>query len=441
MHNGRTRYTQILLSLLLLITAAWSLSACGISPWGTPNDIQKTEQPAITSTAAPTAAASPTALPSATAAPSLTATQALTATPTRTIPLAKVHLLKGPDVLYTGSNSEMKIFWQWSSTADFRLDWGADRTYSDGSVQVTPFDSHNNLYAHTIQGLTPGTRYEYRVVLGGQFSAGSFWTAPEDSAQALKFISYGDTRAHPELHEAIAAQVVALYESDPAYQTFNLHTGDLVTNGTREKDWTEEFFSPSLTHIRAELANMAVLPVIGNHERSSELFSRYFPMPFVDDRYWSFDYGPAHFVLLDQYAPLPLKAGSPQYQWLEKDLAGSNKTWKIVVLHEPGWSAGGGHEPNAVVQNDLQPLFEKYGVAMVIAGHNHYYARAEVRGVQHVTIGTGGAPVYEPLDGQPNTITYWQGTGYAKFEIDGSRLSGWFIDNQNQVRDLFNMTK
>ena len=101
-----------------------------------------------------------------------------------------------------------------------------------------------------------------------------------------------------------------------------------------------------------------------------------------------------HVVMLDQYTTYT--AGSTQYNWLKTDLAASTKKWKVVVLHEPGWSAGGGHGNNTTVQNDLQPLFVQYGVAIVFGGHNHYYARASVSGVTHLTVGGGGAPLYSP---------------------------------------------
>ena len=78
---------------------------------------------------------------------------------------------------------------------------------------------------------------------------------------------------------------------------------------------------------------------------------------------------------------------------MRTDLAASAKPWKFIVLHEPGWSAGGGHGNNTTVQNDIQPLAVQYGVAIVFGGHNHYYARANVSGVTHLTMGGGGAPL------------------------------------------------
>ncbi|MBK9777870.1 MAG: hypothetical protein IPP62_16195 [bacterium] len=82
----------------------------------------------------------------------------------------------------------------------------------------------------------------------------------------------------------------------------------------------------------------------------------------------------------------------------------SNKPWRFVVLHEPGWSAGGGHPNNAAVQAYLQPLFVQYGVSIVFTGHNHYYARAVVDGVNHITTGGGGGPLHTPV---PGSRTSW----------------------------------
>jgi hypothetical protein len=353
--------------------------------------------------------------------------------------LNAVALTKGPDLIYTGSNSSMAIFWQASANSSFRVDWGTSDAYSASSPSISANDSANHLYAYTITGLTPGTKYFYRVVTGSQYSAGTFITAPDGSADGVNFVSYGDDRSNPKTHDAVAAQVVKLFQSDPSYQTFNLAVGDLVSNGDSDSTWTSEMFSPSMTHIRTELANIADLPVMGNHEGSGKLFARYFPMPFAASRYWSFDYGSMHVVMMDQYTSYG--AGSAEYNWVKSDLAATSKKWKVVVLHEPGWTASGGHTNNATVQNDYQPLFEQYGVALVLGGHNHYYSRAVVNGIPELTIGTGGAPLYAPASGQPDIVTTYKGNGYAKFAISGSTLTGWFVTSSGSVVDTFTVSR
>ena len=97
-------------------------------------------------------------------------------------------LTKGPDLIYSGNNTQMKIFWQWTANTTFRVDWGTSSAYGSSSPAISAYDATNHLYAYTITGLTPGTKYFYRVVVGSQYSAGTFLAAPADSATAVNFV-------------------------------------------------------------------------------------------------------------------------------------------------------------------------------------------------------------------------------------------------------------
>ena len=333
----------------------------------------------------------------------------------------------------------MKIFWQAGSAQAFRVDVGTNLSYTLASAVIHPADAEKFLYSAVFGNLSPGTRYFYRLVEGQAAAVGSFVTAPDDAATRLKFVSYGDTRFIPQAHNAVAGQVVELFTADPEYQTLNLMLGDLVDNGDDEGSWNAEFFHPGLENIRAQLANLAFMPARGNHEGSGILFARYFPLRYAaqGEYYLSFDYGPAHFTILDAYAHL--EPGSVQYEWLTRDLAATQKTWKFVALHQPGWSAS--ERSSAIVQNTLQPLLEQYGVAILFAGHDHLYSRAAVNGVQHLTIGTGGAPSSPVIPGRPFVVASYAGTGFGKFEIDGPRLTGWFVDSAGGTQDTFTITR
>ncbi len=398
---------------------------------------------------APTVTRTPT-LPPPTFTPTATAvvptnTSTPTRTPTALAPtptqsnLTRINLTKGPDLVYSGNNTAMKIFWQHTANTSFRVDWGTSTSYGSSSPTVNASDTTNQIYTYTISGLTPGTKYFYRVVTGSQFSDGSFLAAPGASATAVNFVSYGDTRSDPATHNTVAGRVDQLFQSDPSYQTLNLNVGDLVSDGTVDSYWTSEFFDPTYTNIRTQLANMSELVARGNHEGDGVLFSRYFPMPFVGNYYWSFDYGPMHVVMMDQY--ISYGSGSAEYNWIKNDLATTTKRWKVIVLHEPGWSANGGHTNNTTIQTVYEPLFEQYGVALVLAGHNHYYARAMVNGIPELTVGTGGAPLYTPASGQPNIVATYSGYGYEKISINGSTMTGWFINTSGSTIDTFTITR
>jgi hypothetical protein len=390
--------------------------------------------------ASPTPAPSANPLPSPTPSPTVTPAPSNTPAPTLapTVDFLELTLPKGPTLIYTGSNTAMRVFWQWGETSTFKIEWGTDESYSSGNADVGEYDVDNHLYAFDFHDLQPGSRYLYRISLNLSAVTGSFTAAPAADTRTLKFISYGDTRTNPDQHDAVAKQIVHLFQGDPAYQTFNLFVGDFVTSGDLEESWQNEFFNPAWKYIREEVANLAFLPVMGNHEGGGQLYTRYFPLPFVRARYTSFDYGPAHIALVDQY--VPYGPGSNQLAWLETDLAASSKPWKFVVLHEPGWSAGGGHDNNVEVQV-LQPLFERTGVAIVFGGHNHYYARAEVNGVIHLTAGTGGAPLYSPVESMPHIAVAIANLGYTRFEINGDILTGQFVGLDGSILDQFTISK
>jgi hypothetical protein len=324
---------------------------------------------------------------------------------------------KGPYLIYPGNNTQMMVLWQLDAPRSHTLRWGRDATYSEGST--VPAAYGDNQYSHTITGLAPGTKYYYEVEgVGG----GSFLAAPPDSAANVKFLAYGDTRTNPSIHDAVNAQMIATYTAYPAYQTFALLTGDWVANGDLEFDWTDQFFNRFEENTLEMQANLPINGCIGNHEQTGTIFQKYWPYPYESGNwYWSFDYGPAHIVTIDLRREGD-SLGQTQKAWLEADLAGSAKEWKFLQFHAPVYSAGG-HANNTLEQAYIQSLCERYKVAIVFAGHNHYYARAMVNGVAHVTTGGGGAPFYQPLPGQPNIVASGASNHFCKINIEGKRLT------------------
>jgi hypothetical protein len=391
----------------------------------------------------------PTITPTTTSIPTPSITPAPTYTPTPTIPTSTktpapssctaVILTKGPTLIYTGDNTKMRVFWQWTSNATFQIQWGTDTNYSLGNAEVNPNNSSTHLYGYDIGSLTPGTKYYYQVLTGSQCSGGTFYAAPASDATSLKFISYGDTRTNGDVHNGLAGQVVSLYKSDPAFQTLNIHVGDWVSADS-DSAWMSEWFAPAFTDLRTQDANIADIGIRGNHEEAGNYWKQYWPEPFQSGGlYWSLDYGPAHFVLLDSYTDFG--AGSVQYNWLKNDLAASTKAWKFVAIHEPGWSADGGHENNVTFQTAIQPLLQQYGVAMVLAGHNHYYARAMVNGIVELTVGGGGAPLYTPASGQPDIVATSESFSFGEFTISGNTLTAKVVDDSDATIDTFTISR
>ncbi|UCC21568.1 MAG: metallophosphoesterase family protein [Planctomycetota bacterium] len=376
--------------------------------------------------------------------------------------LQALELRKGPYLFYPGENTDMTVLWQLRETVECSLEWGTDTNYASGSVASNEYEDDHQ-HKITITNLVPGSKYYYKVTAGEDEYVGSFPAAPAEDATSLKFLAYGDTRSHPDDHNKVCAAMVAAFDEsvggDPGYQTFTLLSGDFVGSGTSEEDWDIEYFGGEPGYYFDDdgndedpnyywdtsymLANLAINGCVGNHEAltTKTLFRKYWPYPFVDGFYWSFEYGPALFVIVDQY-DARLNKKSPQLAWIKKQLEETDKQWKFIVLQAPGYSAGGGHPDDKIVQKLIHPLCVKYGADIVFGGHNHYYARCEVDGIQHLTLGGGGAPLREPDPNYSEYVEYCEMVHhFGKVEIDGNTLNFEAINaNDGNAIDSFTIT-
>jgi hypothetical protein len=350
--------------------------------------------------------------------------------------VASGALRKGPYLIYPGVNTEMTVLWQLDDTQSCTLEWGEDTVYGDGCVITTEY-GNDHQHSYTITNLEPGAKYHYLVTCGSGEYEGSFHAAPPAGADSVKILVYGDTRTYPFDHDAVNAEMINTYTYDPDYQTLSLFVGNWVTCSENEDDWTSEFFNENALNTKEFQANVPINGCKGNHEGDGNLYYKYWPYPYVDNFYWSFDYGPIHVAVVDQSTSY--RSGSMQYNWLVNDLATSDKPWKFILLHEPGWSAGGNGN-NKDVQDHIQTLCLEYGVDIVIAGQNHFYARAEVDGIRHITTGGGGAPLYSCDENLPFVVTASNVHHFCEVEIHGNVLYFAARDWNGSVVDSFTIT-
>jgi predicted phosphodiesterase len=352
-------------------------------------------------------------------------------------------LRKGPYLLYRGNNAEMVVRWQTNETpsSGATLEWGSTTAYSNGSVSVSENSSETNQHLHeyTIGSLTPGQRIYYRVTIDGNTTTSSFLAAPASGASSVTFYAFGDTRSYPNRQDRVCAALMDDVAQNPdVRQTISLHTGDWTDDGS-EVDWDNEYFNRDYSNSLHFMASLAVQGCAGNHDDSSLL--KYWPYAYVDSpaMYYSFDYGPVHIVVLDQYSGFT--SGSTQYGWMVADLQNTNKPWKFVVLHEPGYSAAGVHGNDGATQSELVPVFETEGVDVVLAGHNHYYAHAVVNGIQHITAGNGGMYPSVPDPNEPFVVAAADENGFVRFDINGNEMTMIAYNTDGEVLDSVNVVK
>ncbi len=133
------------------------------------------------------------------------------------------------------------------------------------------------------------------------------------------------------------------------------------------------------------LDDAELFAVLGNHDvmnGNAEGQASALGMP---GRWWARHVGDVLLVRLDSTT-----AGDPdQRAWLDRTLAAATERWRIVVVHHPPYSAGY-QGSNQAVRDAFVSLFERYGVQLVLSGHDHDYQRSvPINGVTYVV--TGGA--------------------------------------------------
>lgn len=294
-----------------------------------------------------------------------------------------VSIIKGP-YLQQVTPETIVIMWETNTRADSQVD------YDDGvSDPVTVTDS-TKVKIHEVQltNLAVDTEYSYTVTSVDKSKTvtsaqSTFATAPA-TERSFRFVAYGDTRTHASDHAAV---IQAIINSAP---DLVLHTGDLVENGDEYSQWGRQFFDPAYDL----MINTPLLPIIGNHEGSGNLFRDFFSLGDNDD-WFAFTYGGVRFIGLNthnrSYSP-----GSAQHDWLVAELQSPECTsadWQIVYFHHPPYTATSGHSDDTNVQTYLVPLFEQYGVDIVFNGHSHAYERYFNSGIYYIVTGGGGAPL------------------------------------------------
>ncbi|HNY27193.1 MAG TPA: metallophosphoesterase family protein [Candidatus Sumerlaeota bacterium] len=335
-------------------------------------------------------------------------------------------ILKGPYLIYPGEPNKMTVLWQLDAPAVGVVDWRLESgtTFKSAGVQTYQGDYQ---YQYTFTDLIPGERYYYRVRIGTLAATGTFCAAPAADATAIKLIAVCDTHTNVSNFDFVSSGMLNLFSQDIGYQTMLLLGGDLVDDGGKKVNWQDGFFPRDMTNILKLEASLPIQAARGNQERGGALFRTYFPYNYPASGFWrSFDYGPLHVTILDQYeagwdvTTNTSTLSAAQMAWVEQDLKAATKPWKIVLLHWPGWTADITRNQEGI-QQQIQPLCERYGVVAVVGGHNHWYTRASVNGVQHISTGGGGADLRSlPADWKsaPYMVAAASKLHFSKIAID-----------------------
>jgi 3',5'-cyclic AMP phosphodiesterase CpdA len=204
-------------------------------------------------------------------------------------------------------------------------------------------------------------------------SSGVMTPREEDS---VRFAIIGDTGTGSKSQYEIGAQMTKARAVFPF--EFVIMLGDNIYGSERPQDFMTKFEKPYQALLDAKVPFYASL---GNHDDPTQRFYKLFNMN--GERYYTYSKGHARFFVLDSNY-----MDQPQLKWLEEQLSRSTDRWKIAYFHHPLYSSGERHGSEVDLRAQVEPLFIKYGVDVVFAGHEHFYERIKPQnGIYYFTQG------------------------------------------------------
>jgi hypothetical protein len=312
-------------------------------------------------------------------------------------------------------------------------------------------------HAVKLDGLQPGKTYSYVVEACGSVTGVRQFQTATGPGTRVHFTAMGDFGTGGTQQ----ANVMKLLGQPSRAGEFLLTLGDNAYSSGTEAEFQSNMFKP----MAALLRQVPLFPSPGNHEYVTNqgqpyLDNFYLPAnnPEKSERYYSFDWGSVHFVSLDSNCVIGLASSdrctlAAQKSWLAQDLAATRQPWKVVFFHHPTWSSGE-HGSQLKMRREFAPLFEQYGVDLVLTGHDHNYERSKpmkgdgvapsgTRGIPYLVVGSGGASLRSFPGSQPSWSAFRDNVnaGYLDVVVDGGTLAAKFITASGAVRDSLTLTK
>jgi hypothetical protein len=305
-----------------------------------------------------------------------------------------------------------------------------ERTWNARQVSYTDAKSGQAVYAYhaRLSGLQPSCEYFYAAVHeGAEAEFGSFETGPT-GRRPFTFTSFGDqgtpttgrifvppagvTLTNPpyvndNLGSPAASDTTAAIERvQPLFHLFN---GDLCyanLANDRVRTWTD-FWENNTRSAR----NRPWMPSAGNHENELgngsigyAAYQTYFSVPpqrgqnaTTQGLWYAFTVGSVRVISLNNDDVCYQDGGNSyvrgysngaQKAWLESELkatrADRDIDWIVVCMHQVAISTVDQFNgADLGIRREWVPLFDKYGVDLVVCGHEHHYERSHpIRGQQ-----------------------------------------------------------
>lgn len=288
------------------------------------------------------------------------------------------------------------------------------------------YKDNNSLLVHyhsvVFEGLEPDKLYAYRVGDGDEhWSEWIQFRTAKANYSPTQFVYFGD--AQNDVLDHLSRVIRMAYQTAPD-ASFVIHAGDLVNYAHRDQEWAEWFKAGGFIH-----SQWTAIPVVGNHEfmrtgtstprKLSLQWRPQFTLPVEQDldeelheTVYSVNYQDIQIIVLNSNEKL-----EEQTEYLEKELKNSTAKWKILTSHHSVFSPAKGRNFQ-FARDHWKPLLDKYGVDLVLNGHDHTYARG------HIPVRN----VDENESGEIGTIYVTSVSGPKQYAVDDEQMKAYSAD-------------
>lgn len=302
-------------------------------------------------------------------------------------------IIRGP-YLQKGTATSVVVKWRTDINVSTIIEYGINESYSSTFNESTPKTEH----ALEITGLSPNTKYHYRIGNNGSLLGGSidlyFKTHPDIGTSGnYRFWVLGDCGTG----DGNAMAVRDSYYND--YSGSDDTNAILFLGDNAYPDGTDtEYQTAVFDMYQDKLKNTIAWSCLGNHdgEFNANVYYDIFTFPTSGESggmasgtesFYSFDYGNIHFIMLNSFDE-DRTVGSSMYNWAENDIQNTTQKWIVALWHHPPYTKGSHDSDNGgsntsgfdieliQMRENFLPMLEANGVDLVLAGHSHSYERS-----------------------------------------------------------------
>ena len=319
----------------------------------------------------------------------------------------------------------------------------------------------NTAHFHTVkfEGLTPKTKYAYRVGDGVNWSEWFQFTTASLEPEPFSFIYFGD--AQNDLRSKWSRVIREAYGDAPKAK-FMIHAGDLINNAESDVEWQEWFEAGAWMN-----GMIPSIAVPGNHEmakvnETTRRLSHHWRPQFAQPENGPAGLEEACFTLVYQGVRIVSMNSNEkpmeQAEWLDKVLTENKEKWVVCSFHHPMFSTGKDRD-NAGLRAIWKPVLDKHRVDLVLQGHDHTYGRTGLdtpMGHVNLTTGVNAADVFSGtvyvvsvsgpkmynLQRHPFMTRHAEDTQlYQIIHVDGDKLHFEAFTVTGELYDAFTLTK